>query len=55
MAQNPMMYAAAVRTNWRRLIRNLRRACSVASSATDMILICSGVIGPGSNSPFEQG
>src|SRR5688500_4870756 len=55
MAKSPMPYAAALRTNDRRLIPIRRRSSSPTSSCSSMIRYCSRVGGGGMNSPFDAG
>ena len=50
-----MAVAAAVRTNWARVILNLRRMRSVSAFASSMIRSCAFVGGSGKYSSFEQG
>src|SRR3954447_22732704 len=55
MAQNPIAVAAAVRTNARRLMPNLRRIRSASLLASCMIAICSALGTGGKYSSFEHG
>jgi hypothetical protein len=55
IAHNPIVIAAVVRTNWRRLIAKRRRQRSVSDSASAMMVSCSAVEGGGMNSPLEHG
>src|SRR2546421_12145917 len=50
-----MEYAAAVRTNCRRLIPNFRRTSSIFSFWRAMIFRWAGVGSGGMNSPFDAG
>src|SRR5688572_21763166 len=54
-AQNPIAVAAAVRTNWARVIPNFVRARSVSRLARSMIARWATLGGGGKYSSFEHG